>query len=149
MDTGNREGIGQIWLLQSLVLDGLLWIIFLTTTILCHLVRFITQFNHTFIYLINEGSRAYFFLQILPPSMHKSHPPRLLISCKISSSTWILFNKIQLTRNNFSPQQMFHPPESFFMSKKPSCSRKCESKYKSVMFSPWNSLFVKNINYKT
>ena len=61
MDTGNREGIGQIWLLQSLVLDGLLWIIFLTTTILCHLVRFITQFNHTFIYLINEGSRAYFF----------------------------------------------------------------------------------------
>ena len=61
MDTGNQEGIGQIWLLQYLVLDGLLWIIFLTTTILCHLVRFRTQFNHTFIHLINEGSRAYFF----------------------------------------------------------------------------------------
>ena len=44
---------------------------------------------------------------------------------------------------------MLHPPESLFVSRKPSCSKKCAAKHKSVMFSPWNSLEVKNLNYKT
>ena len=40
--------------------------------------------------------RLFFFLQILPPGMHKFHPPRLLISCKNSSSSWILFTNLIL-----------------------------------------------------
>ena len=75
MDTGNQEGIGQIWLLQYLVLDGLLWIIFLTTTILWYLVRFRIQFNHTFILSNKREVLRLFFPQILPPSMHKFPPP--------------------------------------------------------------------------
>ena len=98
MDTGNQEGIGQIWLLQYLVLDGLLWIIFLTTTILWYLVRFRIQFNHTFILSNKREVWRLFFPQILPPSMHKFPPPRLLISSKISSSPWILFTNLILQR---------------------------------------------------
>ena len=40
--------------------------------------------------------RLFFFLQILPPGMLKFHPPRLLISCKNSSSSWILFTNLIL-----------------------------------------------------
>ena len=35
------------------------------------------------------------------------------------------------------------------MSKKRWQSIKCQNEDKSVMFSPWNSLEVKNLNYKT
>ena len=37
----------------------------------------------------------------------------------------------------------------FLMSKKQLHSIKCQIEYKSVLFSPWNSLEVKNLNYKT
>ena len=35
------------------------------------------------------------------------------------------------------------------MSKKQWPSKKYQSEHKSVMFSPWNSLEVKNLNFKT
>ena len=37
----------------------------------------------------------------------------------------------------------------FFMSKKQWCGKKCQTELKSVMFSPWNTLDVKNLNYQT
>ena len=35
------------------------------------------------------------------------------------------------------------------MSKKRWHSKECQNKHKSVMFSSWNSLEAKNLNYKT